>query len=146
MQTPPAITSLGGDVPDVDNSILGALQAWDPVAQKQVWEIPLHAPYPGGVLSTGGNLVFEGHANGAFEARAAETGKLMWSFDAQNGIVGEPISYEAGGKQYITVIAGYGTSPPVFGPVAAQFGWQYRTQQRRVLTFVLDGGASLPRQ
>jgi quinohemoprotein ethanol dehydrogenase len=133
-----------GDVPDPDNTTLGALQAWDPVAQKRVWSVPFRAPYPGGALSTAGDLVFEGCADGTFQARDAATGKLVWSFDAQNGILGEPISYEAGGKQYITLIAGYATSPPVFGPVAAQFGWQYRTQQRRVLTFVLDGNAALP--
>ena len=55
-----------------------------------------------------------------------------------------PITYRAGGRQYVTVLTGMGTSGAAFGallPVSVD----YRTQARRVLTFVLDGEARLPR-
>src|ERR1700693_4827458 len=52
----------------------GELVAWDPVAQKAVWR----AKYPvldgGGVLATGGNLVFQGRADGIFAAFRATDG------------------------------------------------------------------------
>src|SRR3546814_2591919 len=41
----------------------------------------------------------------------------------------------------ITVLSGFGTSGALFGEKVARFGWQYRTQPRRILTFVLDGKA-----
>jgi quinohemoprotein ethanol dehydrogenase len=132
------------DLPDPDDRPLGALQARDPVAQRIVWSIPSLASVDGGILSTAGNLVFQGRADGAFVARAADSGKLLWSFDAQNGISGQPITYLTHGKQFVTVIAGYGGSATLAGAASARFGWGYRTQMRRVLTFAIDGRGALP--
>ena len=120
------------------------LQAWDPVRQAQVWSVPTSGYFDGGVLSTAGDLVFQGTERGNFEARAAASGRLLWSTDAHNGIVAQPISYQVGGKQYIVVMAGYGSAPGMFGPAAARFGWHYRNQKRRVLAYALDGHARLP--
>jgi quinohemoprotein ethanol dehydrogenase len=136
--------SIADELPEADNTPLGVLQAYDPIAQKTVWSVPTLGAYDGGTLSTAGNLVFQGKSSGAFEARAADTGKLLWSFDAQTGVLGTPISYKVKGKQYITVIAGYGGPPAIYGPVSSRFGWQYRTQPRRVLTFAIDGKDTLP--
>ena len=138
------VLRLPDDLPEPDGTPQGALQAWDPVAMKTVWTAPSLSPFDGGALSTAGNLVFQGRANGAFEARRDSTGEVLWSFDAQNGILGQPITYTVSGKQYVTVIAGFAGSPAIYGPVVAQFGWHYRTQHRRVLTFTLDGRATLP--
>lgn len=124
---------------------LGALQAWDPVAQKPLWEVPQPGPVNGGVMATAGNLVFQGRADGAFVAYAADNGKQLWRFDAQNGVVAPPITYRVNGRQYVTVIAGYGGGAAAMGSLSAKNGWQYHTQQRRVLTFALDGKALLPK-
>ncbi|WP_202842590.1 PQQ-dependent dehydrogenase, methanol/ethanol family [Luteimonas saliphila] len=116
------------------------LQAWDPVGKRRVWEVPLTGMQNGAVLSTGGNLVLQGQVTGELSAYAADTGKKLWSFDAQVGVAAQPITYLAGGKQYITVLAGWrGT-----GASGLAQEWNYYTQKRRVLTFVLDGEASLP--
>jgi quinohemoprotein ethanol dehydrogenase len=122
----------------------GSIQAWNPVTQKQVWSMPQVSPTNGGVTSTGGNLVFQGQADGKFVARSAKTGKELWSFNAQNGILAPPITYLVKGQQYVTVITGFTGTAGVFGQTAAQFGWDYRTQLRRVLTFTLNGKATLP--
>ena len=98
----------------------------------------------GGVAVTGGNLVFQGNAQGRFVAYAADTGAVLWSFDAQDGIVGQPVSYKVDGRQLVSVITGFGGIAAALGPQVAQFGWDYRTQRRRVLTFALDGKAVLP--
>ncbi len=116
------------------------LQAWDPVAQRRVWGVPLVGMQNGAVLSTAGNLVFQGQVTGELSAYAADTGKKLWSFDAQVGVGAQPVTYLAGGKQYITVLAGWrGT-----GASGLPQEWNYYTQQRRVLTFVLDGKKTLP--
>ncbi len=119
----------------------GYLQAWDPVKQAQVWKVPQVGFINGGVAATAGNLVFQGQATGEFRAYAADTGKLLWDFDAQTGITANPISYEVDGKQYVTVIAGW---RGMGGPSGAKPDWDYTTQPRRVLTFALDGKAKLP--
>jgi quinohemoprotein ethanol dehydrogenase len=116
------------------------LLAWNPATQKPVWEHPLTGMQNGGTMSTGGNLVFQGQVTGEFTAYAADTGVKLWSFDAQVGIGAEPITYLAGGRQYITVLAGWrGT-----GVSGLAQEWNYYTQKRRVLTFALDGKAALP--
>ena len=122
----------------------GYLVAWNPVTQKQAWRLPMVSHFNGGLMATGGGLVFQGHPDSSFTAYDANTGKTLWSIDAGAPVVAPPITYLVGGKQYVTVIAGMGTSAGLFGPMLAKFGIDYRTQARRVLTFALDGKATLP--
>ncbi|MCJ2189103.1 PQQ-dependent dehydrogenase, methanol/ethanol family [Novosphingobium beihaiensis] len=89
-------------------SFEGRLVAWDPVAQKEVWSVRHSAVQNGGVLATAGGLVFEGTGSGTFEARRADNGKLVWQFQAQDGIIAAPVSYALDGVQYIAIVAGYG--------------------------------------
>jgi quinohemoprotein ethanol dehydrogenase len=120
-----------------------ALLAWNPVTQKRAWEVRLPSLWNGGVMSTAGDLVFQGNGAGFFEAFDAETGKKLWSFNAGHGIVGAPITYRANGKQYVSVLVGWGG-----GVLFSQFtnqGWKFGAQPRRLLTFALDGKAILPR-
>lgn len=121
----------------------GALLAWDPVRQMQRWRVPLETLWNGGTLVTGGNLVFQGTADGYFSAYDAATGRRSWRFDAGLGIIAAPISYSAGGKQLVSVLVGYGGSA---GPMSDMMhvGWRYRAQPRLLLTFALDGMAVLP--
>ena len=66
-------------------------------------------PYPnwGGVLVTD-TLVFYGSLGGDFRAVDAETGKILWSRKLDSGIIGNPITWKAGGHQYIGVYSGIG--------------------------------------
>ncbi|MBC8055971.1 MAG: c-type cytochrome, partial [Rhizobiales bacterium] len=96
------------------------------------------------VLATGGNLVFQGQMDDRFNAYDARTGKRLWSYDAKAPVIAPPISYRVGGRQYVTVLTGNGTSGGFLGTALARYGIDYRTQARRVLTFVLDGTATLP--
>jgi quinohemoprotein ethanol dehydrogenase len=121
-----------------------SLLAWDPARQRAAWRIATPGIWNGGTATTAGNLVFQGRADGKFVAYSAGTGKALWSFDAQTGIVGAPITYAVNGRQYVTVLANYGGGGSTLGSLSAQFGWDARTQQRRVLTFALDGTAKLP--
>ena len=121
----------------------GYLSAWDPVAQREVWRAPHKGPWNGGVLATAGNLVFQGTAAGDFVAYRASDGKPLWSFPAETGIIAAPMTFAVGGRQYVSVLAGWGgVFPLVTGALAFKSG---RVVNRsRVLTFALDGGAQLP--
>jgi quinohemoprotein ethanol dehydrogenase len=121
----------------------GALLAWNPVLQKAQWRIPRDTMWNGGTLATAGNLVFEGTADGYFSAYDAQSGERLWQFNGGLGINAAPISYAANGRQYISVLVGYGGTTSAIGPVL-NVGWKFGRQPRRLLTFGLDGRASLP--
>ena len=60
----------------------------------------------GGTISTVTGLVFFGEEGGAFAAADATTGKVLWSFQANQNWKGSPMAYMFDGKEYIAVIAG----------------------------------------
>ena len=86
----------------------GALIAWDPVTQSERWRVPYKGPWNGGVLATGGGLVFQGSAAGEFAAYSAKNGTKLWSFPAQTGVVAAPVTFKIGQDQYVAVLAGWG--------------------------------------
>ncbi|MGC0773254.1 MAG: PQQ-dependent dehydrogenase, methanol/ethanol family, partial [Candidatus Acidiferrum sp.] len=125
------------------DSIKGYLSAWDPIQQKEIWRVDRTSPVNGGILTTAGNLLFEGTAQGNLEAYRADNGAKLWSADAQSGVVAAPISYAVGDEQYVAVEVGWGgVFPLASGEVALKSG---RTQNvSRLLAFKLGGNASLP--
>jgi len=87
----------------------GVFTAWDPVAQRKVFEIKEDLPLWSPALATAGNVVFYGTLDGWFKAIDAHTGKLLWRFKTASGIIGQPISYRGpDGRQYIAVASGVG--------------------------------------
>ena len=58
--------------------MFGRLIAWDPVKQKEAWGQEHVSPWNGGTLTTAGNLVFQGTADGRFVAYNATTGEKLW--------------------------------------------------------------------
>jgi quinohemoprotein ethanol dehydrogenase len=120
----------------------GALLAWDPVHQRVAWRVPRGSIWNGGTLATAGNLVFQGTEEGMLFAYDAATGRRLWGFSAGLGIIAAPMSYAAGGSQYVSVLVGYGGSTwsvSRFTSVRWKFG-----VPRRLLTFKLGGRAHLP--
>jgi alcohol dehydrogenase (cytochrome c) len=93
---------------------MGGVKAWDPVAQKQVWFNKEDLPFTGGMLSTGGNLLFHGDIKGWFKALDAKTGKELWKFNTGSGISAAPMTYTLDGKQYVAVVSGRTQSIPAF--------------------------------
>jgi quinohemoprotein ethanol dehydrogenase len=120
-----------------------SLLAWDPVAQKKVWQVSNPGPWNGGALATAGNLVFQGQIDSTFNAYAADSGRKLWSYDTAAAVLAPPISYAVDGVQYVTVLTGMGTSAAAFGPLLPA-SIDYRTEAKRVLTFALQGRATLP--
>jgi len=94
---------------------IGALRAIDPKTGKWVWEYKNFAPLWGGVLTTGGDLVFFGTPEGYLNALDAKTGELLWRFQTGSGIVGIPVTWEMDGEQFIAVPSGWGGAVPLWG-------------------------------
>jgi quinohemoprotein ethanol dehydrogenase len=130
----------GNDAKFRCNSGMGSLLAWDPIVQRAAWRVSLQGFWNGGIATTGGNLVFQGRCDGRFAAYAADSGKELWSFDAGIGIAGSPITYRVAGRQYVSILAGFGGAGSILGRPL----WDARTQPRRLLTFVLGGHEQLP--
>jgi alcohol dehydrogenase (cytochrome c) len=87
----------------------GNVTAVDYNTGKIRWQVKTHEPMIGGVLATAGGLVFTGEGNGLFKAYDAETGAVLWKFQAGAGVNAPPASYTVDGKQYIVVAAGGNT-------------------------------------
>ena len=125
----------------LDGMARGHVAAWDPVAGKEVWRIQHPGTWNGGLLSTHGNLLFQGNSGGRFAAYAADSGQELWSSPAQTGIVAPPISYEVDGEQYVAVVAGWGGAFPLTSGAAEDYGLKPRG---RILAFKLGGAEKLP--
>jgi len=65
-------------------------------------------PSNGGILSTAGDLVFQGTWDGTFAAYDADNGTPLWQYQSDSAILAGPISYELDGEQYIAVAQGSG--------------------------------------
>ncbi|MGE4521381.1 MAG: PQQ-dependent dehydrogenase, methanol/ethanol family [Acetobacter sp.] len=121
----------------------GEVLAWDPVKMQTVWQIDHKGPWNGGVLATGGDLLFQGLANGEFHAYDATNGSDLFKFNAQSGIIASPITYSVNGKQYVAVEVGWGGIYPIsMGGMGRTSGWTVNHSFMAV--FSLDGKASLP--
>ena len=125
------------------SSVKGRLVAWDPVAQKQVWEAPRTTAWNGGVLSTAGGLVFEGTGDGNFEALRATNGEKLWSYFVQAGVVAAPITYTVKGEQYVAILVGWGGVFPL-APGEIALRPKPLGNIGRMLAFKIGGKASLP--
>ncbi len=122
----------------------GSLVAWDPIAGKARWTVQHKGPSNGGTLSTAGNLVFQGTAGGEFRAYTADTGKQLWSFPSQTGIIAAPMTYSVKGVQYVAILVGWGgvydVAPPGF--LARKSGSVRNIS--RLLVFKIGGKSTLP--
>jgi len=86
----------------------GHLRAIDPLTGQSKWAIPFRSPNWAGTLVTAGGLVFTGELTGEFIAIDSEAGKIVWQFQTPSGIIGQPITWEHDGKQFVTITSGTG--------------------------------------
>lgn len=116
----------------------GQLLAWDPVKQAPAWRVDYVSPWNGGTLTTAGNLVFQGTADGRFVAYDAKTGNMLWQTPVGTGVVAAPSTWERDGTQYVSVAVGWG----------GVYGLANRATETagpgRVYTFRLGGEAQMP--
>lgn len=122
-----------------DPPFQSVLKAWDPVNGRVAWQSAPKPYWSGGVLSTAGGVVFQGSADGHFQAYDAKDGRELVSVPTGTGIVAAPISYQLDGIQYVAVLAG-------FGGAFSQIGYPIwsaalkHVNSERLLVFKLGGG------
>ncbi len=117
---------------------LGSLVAWDPATQTERWRVEYPGLWNGGLLATGGGLVFQGTSVGDFKAYDAADGTELWSTPIQTGAIAAPMTFEQDGKQYVAILAGWGG---VLG-----LGTGVTENRSRILVFSLEGEAELPEE
>jgi quinohemoprotein ethanol dehydrogenase len=120
------------------NPAFGRLLAWDPVKQKEAWRVEHVAPWNGGTLTTAGNLVFQGTADGRFVAYNATTGEKLWESPTGTGVVAAASTYMLDGKQYVSIAVGWG------GVIGQWIRVTELSSPGTVYTFAVDGKAPLP--
>ncbi len=119
------------------------LRAWDPVKEQVVWEQLTTdgvRSYDGGTMSTAGNLVFQGRANGELWVYAADTGKVLKTIQTHSHIMAAPMTYQVGNDQYVAVQVGYGGTGIAQGPFPPTSAALHYQNTNRIIAFKLGGG------
>ena len=127
---------------DAEAEFKGQLVAWDPREQRAAWRADQVTGGSGGTLATAGDLVFQASSDGRFVAYRAGDGETLWESPLGTGGGGGPVSYLAGGEQFVAVAAGWGSSFAMSSAAAAR-----RAGVRgggRVLAYKLGGRATPP--
>jgi PQQ-dependent dehydrogenase (methanol/ethanol family) len=94
--------------PPKGESNMGNFIAWDGKTGKIVWSDPEQFSVWSGALATAGGVVFYGTLEGYLKAVDAKTGKELYKFKTPSGIIGNVMTYEHNGKQYVAVLSGVG--------------------------------------
>ncbi len=94
--------------PPKGDTNMGNFIAWDGKTGKIVWSDKEQFSAWGGALATAGNVVFYGTLEGYLKAVDAKSGKELYKFKTPSGIIGNVMTYEHGGKQYVAVLSGVG--------------------------------------
>src|ERR1700687_4164817 len=120
----------------------GRLIAWDPVTQSARWSVEEQIATNGGVLSTAGNLVFQGQGTGEFAAYAADSGRKVWSIKTGSAIESIPVTFSVKGEQYVITPVGWGSGSRLFAPARTMAPPESKRGPVRLLAFKL--GATMP--
>ena len=87
---------------------MGNFIAWDAGEGKIKWSKPEKFSVWSGAMATAGDIVFYGTLEGYLKAVDANTGDELYKFKTPSGIIGNVMTYEREGKQYIGVLSGIG--------------------------------------
>ena len=120
------------------------IRAWDPIAGKTVWEHDTSTGvrgYDGGVMTTAGNLVFQGRGSGELYIYAADTGKVLKTLQTGSHIMAAPMTYTVNAKQYVAVQAGYGGAAITVGAIPPSSAAAKYQNVNRIIAFELGGRA-----
>jgi quinohemoprotein ethanol dehydrogenase len=146
---PKAMRSLYGQVPPLarlergvktNPASRGFLRAWSVAEHRVLWDTPTATSLDGGVLATAGGLVFQGDANGYFNAYSADTGKKLASIALGTSMMASPVTYAVNGTQYVAIVAGYGGGGVIIGaPLDPESAAYKYGNEGRIITLKLGG-------
>jgi quinohemoprotein ethanol dehydrogenase len=146
---PKAMRSLYGEVPSLarlergiktNPASRGFLRAWSVAEHRVLWDTPTATSLDGGVLATAGGLVFQGDANGYFNAYSADTGKKLASIALGSSMMAAPVTYAVNGTQYVAIVAGYGGGGVIIGaPLDPESAAYKYGNEGRIIALKLGG-------
>jgi quinohemoprotein ethanol dehydrogenase len=150
---PTALRSLYGPLPSVQSLraerpghplARELVRAWDPVAERVVWEHETASGIrrtDGGILSTAGNLVFQGQGDGQLVAYTADSGRRLAAIATGSHIMAAPITYAVDGVQYVAVQTGFGGAGMTNSGIPPTSAALTYSNENRIVAFKLGGGA-----
>jgi alcohol dehydrogenase (cytochrome c) len=84
---------------------IGTIHAISVQTGKTLWKYDSRAGALS-LLATAGALIFGGDTNGRFRAFDQNTGRVLFEVNLGAPVTGYPVSYSAGGRQYVAVSTG----------------------------------------
>jgi quinohemoprotein ethanol dehydrogenase len=137
----PELPAIG---PPAVRGVNGFLVGWDPVTNKERWRVTYPAGFNGGTVSTAGNLVFQGTADGRLVAYSADKGEKLWEMELGERNMASPITYQLEGTQYVAILGGRSANPAagLFGGAGAA-GKDQSGPGPKLFIFALDGKKSV---